>query len=55
MSTAIQVTILTGGFDRPYAFGLTTALAAQGVALRDLDFDALDAMWDAAKAEERTR
>jgi len=27
--------------------------AAQGVALRDLDFDALDALWDAAKAEER--
>jgi len=28
--------------------------AAQGVALRDLDFDALDSLWDAAKAEERT-
>jgi tetrapyrrole methylase family protein / MazG family protein len=28
--------------------------AAQGVALRDLDFGALDALWDAAKAEERT-
>jgi len=28
--------------------------AAQGVALRDLDFDALDALWDAAKAEEKT-
>ncbi|MFL5711101.1 MAG: nucleoside triphosphate pyrophosphohydrolase [Chloroflexota bacterium] len=28
--------------------------AAQGVALRDLEFDALDALWDAAKAEERT-
>ncbi len=28
--------------------------ADQGVALRDLDFDALDALWDAAKAEERT-
>jgi ATP diphosphatase len=26
--------------------------AATGVALRDLDFDALDALWDAAKAEE---
>ena len=24
-----------------------------GVALRDLDFDALDALWDAAKAEEK--
>ena len=31
------------------------AAAAQGVALRDLDFEALDALWDAAKAEERTR
>ena len=28
--------------------------AAQGVALRDLEFEALDALWDAAKAEERT-
>jgi MazG family protein len=28
--------------------------ATQGVALRDLDFDALDALWDAAKAEEKT-
>jgi tetrapyrrole methylase family protein / MazG family protein len=27
--------------------------AARGVALRDLDFEALDALWDAAKAEER--
>jgi len=30
------------------------AAAAQGVALRDLDFEALDALWDAAKAEEKT-
>ena len=29
--------------------------AAQGVALRDLDFTALDALWDAAKTEEKTR
>ena len=29
--------------------------AARGVALRDLDFPALDALWDAAKAEEATR
>ena len=28
------------------------AAAARGVALRDLDFAALDALWDAAKAEE---
>ncbi len=30
------------------------AAATQGVALRDLDFAALDALWDAAKAEEIT-
>jgi tetrapyrrole methylase family protein/MazG family protein len=30
------------------------AAAAKGVALRDLDFAALDALWDAAKAEEAT-
>jgi hypothetical protein len=27
--------------------------AARGVALRDLDFTALDELWDAAKAQER--
>jgi MazG family protein len=31
------------------------AAAAQGVALRDLDFAALDVLWDAAKAEETSR
>jgi MazG family protein len=30
------------------------AAQARGVALRDLDFAALDELWDAAKAEERT-
>jgi MazG family protein len=35
-------------------FGRVEALAAaRGVALRDLDFAALDELWDAAKAEER--
>jgi MazG family protein len=29
--------------------------ASRGVALRDLDFDELDRLWDAAKAEEATR
>ena len=29
------------------------AAAAQGVALRDLSFEELDALWDAAKAYER--
>ncbi len=35
-------------------FGSVERQAAQrGVALRDLDFEALDALWDTAKAEER--
>lgn len=35
-------------------FGRVEAMAAaRGVALRDLGFDALDELWDAAKAEER--
>jgi MazG family protein len=29
-------------------------VAERGVSMRDLDFDALDALWDAAKAEERS-
>ena len=41
-------------FKRRFA-SVEHAAAAQGVALRDLDFDALDALWDAAKAEEKTR
>ncbi len=36
-------------------FGRVESMAAaRGVALRDLDFAALDDLWDAAKAEERT-
>ena len=36
-------------------FGRVEAMvAAKGVVLRDLDFAALDELWDAAKAEERT-
>lgn len=35
-------------------FGRVEAMAAaRGVALRDLDFEGLDELWDAAKAEER--
>jgi MazG family protein len=35
-------------------FGRVESLAAErGVALRDLDFEALDELWDTAKAEER--
>ncbi|MEA2653512.1 MAG: tetrapyrrole methylase family protein / MazG family protein [Chloroflexota bacterium] len=40
-------------FKRRFA-SVERGAAAQGVALRDLDFAALDALWDAAKAEERT-
>jgi MazG family protein len=39
-------------FKRRFA-SVERGAAAQGVALRDLDFAALDALWDAAKAEER--
>jgi hypothetical protein len=39
----------------PASSAAAAAAAARGVALRDLDFDALDALWDNAKAEERSR
>jgi MazG family protein len=41
-------------FRRRFA-SVERAAADQGVALRDLDFDRLDALWDAAKVEEKTR
>jgi tetrapyrrole methylase family protein/MazG family protein len=41
-------------FRRRFA-NVERAAAARGVALRDLDFAALDELWDAAKAEETTR
>jgi MazG family protein len=40
-------------FRRRFA-SVERAAAVRGVALRDLEFAALDALWDAAKAEERT-
>jgi len=40
-------------FRRRFA-SVERAAAARGVPLRDLDFAALDALWDAAKAEETT-
>jgi len=40
-------------FKRRFA-SVERGAAGRGVALRDLDFAALDALWDAAKAEERT-
>jgi MazG family protein len=42
-----------GKFRRRFG-SVERAAAARGVALRDLDFAALDALWDAAKAEEKT-
>ena len=40
-------------FKRRFA-SVERGAAAQGVALSDLDFTALDGLWDAAKAEEKT-
>jgi len=37
-----QCALLTGGFDRPYAFGLAMALIAQGVSLDVVGGDAVD-------------
>jgi D-inositol-3-phosphate glycosyltransferase len=39
----IQVGLLTGGSDRPYALGLASALAAQGIFMDFIGSDALDA------------
>jgi D-inositol-3-phosphate glycosyltransferase len=38
----IEVGVLTGGFDRPYAFGLTTALASRGVSLDVIGSDEIE-------------
>ena len=38
----LQVALWTGGFDRPYAFGLAMALAAKGVALDVIGSDEVD-------------
>jgi D-inositol-3-phosphate glycosyltransferase len=42
-TTPIQVGLLTGGNDRPYALGLVSALAAQGIFTDFIASDALDA------------
>jgi MazG family protein len=47
------VRVANAKFRRRFA-SVERGAAAQGVALRDLDFAALDALWDAAKVEERT-
>src|SRR5580698_9423211 len=39
---SIAISLLTGGADRPYAFGLATALASKGVALDLIGNDDLD-------------
>jgi hypothetical protein len=39
---ALEVALLTGGWDRPYAFGLATALMADGVRLDIVAGDELD-------------
>jgi glycosyltransferase involved in cell wall biosynthesis len=41
-SLDVQVALLTGGFDRPYAFGLIMALAAEGVVMDVVGADELD-------------
>jgi len=41
-SPRIETTILTGGFDRPYAYGLTKALLGQGIILEVIGSDELD-------------
>ncbi len=38
----LRSTVLTGGFDRPYAYGLTMALVAQGIAPDVIGNDAVD-------------
>jgi glycosyltransferase involved in cell wall biosynthesis len=42
MPAASQIALLTGGFDRPYAFGLAMALIAQGISLDVVGGDAVD-------------
>lgn len=41
-SPRIETTILTGGFDRPYAYSLTKALLGQGITLEVIGSDELD-------------
>src|ERR1051326_6514823 len=42
LSTAVRVSLLTGGGDKPYALGLASALTAQGVSLAFIGSDDLD-------------
>jgi glycosyltransferase involved in cell wall biosynthesis len=40
--TEIEIGLLTGGFDRPYAFGLAMALASKGIVLDVIGSDEVD-------------
>src|SRR5215831_1833163 len=42
LKTEIAVGLLTGGFDKPYVFGLATVLASKGVCLEVIGGDAVD-------------
>lgn len=42
IAEVIEVSLLTGGFDRPYAFGLTMAMAAQDVRMEVIGSDEVD-------------
>jgi glycosyltransferase involved in cell wall biosynthesis len=42
LSVEIEVALLTGGFDKPYAFGLSTALASKRVCLDVIGSDDVD-------------
>ena len=42
LSVEIEVALLTGGFDKPYAFGLALALASKGVRLDVIGSDDVD-------------
>ena len=41
-STGVPVSLLTGGFDKPYAYGLSMALAGHGVRLQVIGSDEVD-------------
>ena len=41
-STRLPVTLLTGGFDKPYAYGMSIALASHGVRLEVIGSDEVD-------------
>lgn len=42
VGSGISVTLLTGGIDRPYTFGLVTELGSKGVAVEVIGSDSLD-------------